>query len=1046
LLFRYYADGLIAERIDRRGVAMRYYYDDFRRLVATEVWHYPLAQPGMSHPLTSAALVAPVEYAPPCSGSSTPPPDEPPAPPAAKPGYPVAMNPTTGDPPVDRVGYIKYEYDARGNLTLVTARTGRYASSIITQTKYEYDERNNLTKEYQAHGQEATASGVAVVSYTRTYTQATPTTSGRDRLTSMTYPLTSPSLSGPYSFGFSYGATNSADDAAGRITAITRGATSIGAFTYTGSGRRVAMSMGGTATSPLIQQTFDTATTAGLEGLDRFGRSRDLHFRTTATTPTTLWRGEYTYDTAGNRTTERLAQRAPGYSALTGINERSRAFSYDSLDRLVGTKTGPLNSGNSITTPHRNEQWVLDLLGNWNGNYSTQAPAFTACDSPTIVNPGGGQFTTEPNPEGGPGGATPSLVPGHAVDEYDATGNATRVLAEAHRVAQQNPATDPLTHSTALASNAIAQIQKQTANGPAWELFRYDPNGNLTYDGKYFYQYDAWNRLVQVNDATTLHWHWFDLLGMFKLRPVGPQWPPSCPAPVLGPPIKSFVYDGVGRLARTISPITAPEGYYFAVPTGNAPPAAQYTYVTAINRSERFYYDGVRRIQEVVTNPLLVNEEHDIVTMAEELYQQNQGNTLYTGAMFTRAQYVWGPGDNGPDELLCMLDPRDSSHSSYQTLGGKPWYVLTDAQGDLVSLVHQPGATGAAQVAGQWTYSPYGQVLTYDSYVPHPVVVFGHKTLVVDRLDTAALFWNTDDGTVTEAQRLQPGVRLLAYARNRTLDIERGRWLQQDPNASGIIIAASMAIQGTPIRSMQQIISVNNRMQDGLSLYGYCVTNPVLQRDPSGLSIVGVGIGVTGGLLVPGPGDFVQGALTSLVSQYAEHQEWDVEWALDWSAGDDWHSRLDNSWVNVAMAQGVYDAFRIGVGEYSFNPLDAFASGSVGGGTRAAKSAARLSRSLAGLGSHILNILRDLKSIPTAIPSSWGRGKLAKVMDKAGAVVEVGREAGTTIYKLPDGSEVRVMPRPNRSDIAQKMAGPYYYRSRPSGDAPWGPPVSLSKE
>ncbi|HEX8876105.1 MAG TPA: hypothetical protein VF777_05105 [Phycisphaerales bacterium] len=72
---------------------------------------------------------------------------------------------------------------------------------------------------------------------------------------------------------------------------------------------------------------------------------------------------------------------------------------------------------------------------------------------------------------------------------------------------------------------------------------------------------------------------------------------------------------------------------------------------------------------------------------------------------------MWGPGDNGVDELLAQYD-RDA----------KPWYAAFDAQGDLVSLLHQPTGTSPAEVAGQWTYSPYGQVLTYEQIHDHPLV------------------------------------------------------------------------------------------------------------------------------------------------------------------------------------------------------------------------------------------------------------------------------------------------------------------------------------
>jgi uncharacterized protein RhaS with RHS repeats len=88
----------------------------------------------------------------------------------------------------------------------------------------------------------------------------------------------------------------------------------------------------------------------------------------------------------------------------------------------------------------------------------------------------------------------------------------------------------------------------------------YDAAGNLLFDGQHAYQYDAWNRLIQVNRATS-DGH-------------DPQ------TLTIGPLVKHYTYDAVGRLIRTQSPFPDPD-----TSTGEM-------------RSERFYYDGIRRVQE----------------------------------------------------------------------------------------------------------------------------------------------------------------------------------------------------------------------------------------------------------------------------------------------------------------------------------------------------------------------------------------------------------------------------------------------------------------
>jgi hypothetical protein len=225
--------------------------------------------------------------------------------------------------------------------------------------------------------------------------------------------------------------------------------------------------------------------------------------------------------------------------------------------------------------------------------------------------------------------------------------------------------------------------------------------------------------------------------------------------------------------------------------------------------------------------------------MANELYAGQPGsNVQVAGAPYVRAMYVWGPGDSptsGVDELLLQIDPRDTGTGAVSAFGGKPWFAVSDAQGDLVALLHKQTASSTVQIAAQWTYSPYGEVLTYEQFHPHPVVVFGHKSLVVDRLDTQAVSWDTALGTISDTQRLIPGAKLIAYARNRTYSPGLGRWLQQDPNASGQGVLESIRFFGAnPGHTLINVAYVK-RLGDGLNLAAYLSSNPVMSSDPTGL-------------------------------------------------------------------------------------------------------------------------------------------------------------------------------------------------------------------
>ncbi|MBX3389126.1 MAG: hypothetical protein KF691_06680 [Phycisphaeraceae bacterium] len=107
-------------------------------------------------------------------------------------------------------------------------------------------------------------------------------------------------------------------------------------------------------------------------------------------------------------------------------------------------------------------------------------------------------------------------------------------------------------------------------------------------------------------------------------------------------------------------------------------------------------------------------------------------------------------------------------------------------------------STSRTTVSGDW----------YEQFYPHPSMVFGHKTLAIDRLDAPALSWDNGVGSIFETRRLVPGAKLIAYARNRTFDIDTGRWLQQDPNASGVTLLSGTAYHGAVADAMAGEYSV----------------------------------------------------------------------------------------------------------------------------------------------------------------------------------------------------------------------------------------------
>jgi hypothetical protein len=314
-------------------------------------------------------------------------------------------------------------------------------------------------------------------------------------------------------------------------------------------------------------------------------------------------------------------------------------------------------------------------------------------------------------------------------------------------------------------------------------------------------------------------------------------------------------------------------------------------------RSERIFYDGVRRIQELTTDPINDTEsaaaqgnEEALETLSEQP-SANQSSAsastetsqlrdpgLPSGVSLAR-EYVWGPGDRGVDELLAQYGPDRSAT-----------YILHDAGGDIIALVDKNGAGGTTRLLWEATYDAYGQVIEATTYFAHPPLHAGHKGLFFDRLDSGIV----DPNTLNETPRLMraghagsggggggSNARLIGYARNRTLHTGFGRWLQRDPNQSGGPYSSSSSYHGAQISRESPAFDINANYADGANIYEAFRGNSPLNDDPLGLWVWGDEIDT---LMV---GMEVYGLAETVVDTYGFVLDEGIDWALDWSRGDD---------------------------------------------------------------------------------------------------------------------------------------------------------------
>ncbi|MCH8806241.1 MAG: hypothetical protein IH986_09160 [Planctomycetes bacterium] len=403
-----------------------------------------------------------------------------------------------------------------------------------------------------------------------------------------------PSDAGRRRITFNYGNNlGDVDSAVSRVTEIVdAGFGSVAAYDYAGIGRRIAAVLGNGV-------GHDLSGPSGYTGLDRFGRLSDLHYVDAA--QQTIQRYQYAYDAAGNRLHAEVTH-------FQGNGRRSAVHQYDALSRLIASDIGQF-SGGAIAAPYRRSlDWVLDNLGNWAGD--AQSAGLTR--------------------------------------QIDADGDGTP------------DQTVTIDHATD-AANRLTQVTLDAGAGPLATAVVNDANGNVVFSGgpgvpanqSFFYQYDAWNRVLQVNYAGALTAADFDADGRI-IDPVAT--PPGALA-------ASFRYDGLGRRIRKDTPSPISPGEFI---------------------SEDYYHDGVRRIQEAVYTP------------------DGLG-----GGMQTEREYVYGP--DYVDEFVLQTDPangdavyllQDANYNVVATLSaggavpaGEPFeqYVY-EPYGELVTVaVVNPG-------------------------------------------------------------------------------------------------------------------------------------------------------------------------------------------------------------------------------------------------------------------------------------------------------------------------------------------------------------------
>jgi len=184
----------------------------------------------------------------------------------------------------------------------------------------------------------------------------------------------------------------------------------------------------------------------------------------------------------------------------------------------------------------------------------------------------------------------------------------------------------------------------------------------------------------------------------------------------------------------------------------------------------------------------------------------------------------------------------------------------------------------------EYGYDAYGQIAWrgWDhTATPAPRNPVGHQGLFADRLDAYAGY-----------EQLVPNARILYHNRNRTYDPRLGRFLQQDPNATGQPLA-QLAHSRSDITGLATLqVDLQQHYADGMSTYAARRSSPLVHQDPSGLFIqllaptMGYDVYVDYNTEVISNGMQAKDSLNGMLQDYGYGQLDMIEMLMDWSIPD----------------------------------------------------------------------------------------------------------------------------------------------------------------
>lgn len=261
--------------------------------------------------------------------------------------------------------------------------------------------------------------------------------------------------------------------------------------------------------------------------------------------------------------------------------------------------------------------------------------------------------------------------------------------------------------------------------------------------------------------------------------------------------IFSVNYDGFGRVAQR------------KAPWPNSNPNK------VIQRIETYFYDGVRRIQEVFTDPIAATPPWPVTIPIG-------GLGGYTGdTLRTEAEYIWSAAGG---------QPFDTCHVQIDWWDREAWFIQDHVTGTVRAYTDANG-----ELVRQYRFDAFGNLSSMDTFpLANSSGLFnsfrnrlGHQGLFAERVD---------NDTTSTTLSMNPNAEIWYQSRSRWYVPELGRFMTSDPNSTGIPTMSSLAMLGKmPVGPPGGSFEWNNHYGDGWDTYTAYGANPMMNQDPSGL-------------------------------------------------------------------------------------------------------------------------------------------------------------------------------------------------------------------